>query len=44
MKKTYLIPSTENIFIQTSFVCQTAVSSVRGPLDFGGTADPDDAL
>lgn len=40
MKKNYIIPNTITESFRTEYICQTAVSSVQGPLDYGDIEDP----
>lgn len=42
MKKLYIQPDTQ--YQQTRFTAGICLASVRGPLDYGGTADPDDEV
>ena len=41
-KKFYIQPNTQ--YQSTCFTSSICVNSVKGPLDFGGTADPDDEV
>ena len=36
MRKQYIIPSTTSFSFRTDYICQTAVNSVHGPLNYGG--------